>query len=435
MKSALSLALMVSCASSLDGGLSPESSDLADSHPFPVIPECTRVTNPSLPLADEGAFIPQDSRVSAHREACTTALHALAGARDSVLKLDLAEWDGVSPARLSIWSLTDQQLVGPTELSAGGSLEISLPQTGEVFLHLEPSDPNEPANSYALELSCLEGCGDEYTRYPILLMHGLGGTDAYWETDYFYRVQDVMGPMGYALHAPSVTSFSNTELRGLEWEDHLLDLVDSGAGRRFNIIAHSQGGIDARYLVSGLGQADRIASVVSVGTPHHGTPLADLLTGLMDDGVVDPYWIDVGADAMTELFGLGGSNTSLAAALGSLTTEALSDFNVQYPNHPDVYYASWAGFSCGALDFSCQKDCAGEVVDPLLATSHFILWLLGERNDGMSPTDSAIWGDYRGELWADHIDQVGLWADTGSDAFNHIDFYLEELRRLAERGL
>ena len=52
--------------------------------------------------------------------------------------------------------------------------------------------------------------------------------------------------------------------------------------RKVNIIAHSMGGLDARYAIAKLGLADRVASLVTIGTPHLGTPLANLGARLSD---------------------------------------------------------------------------------------------------------------------------------------------------------
>src|SRR6185295_19714138 len=46
--------------------------------------------------------------------------------------------------------------------------------------------------------------------------------------------------------------------------------------KKVNLIAHSMGGLDARYLTSCLGFSDRVASLTTIGTTHRGTRLADL---------------------------------------------------------------------------------------------------------------------------------------------------------------
>lgn len=42
------------------------------------------------------------------------------------------------------------------------------------------------------------------------------------------------------------------------------------------------GGLDARYLVAALGGAKHVASITTVGTPHHGSHIADLAIKFSD---------------------------------------------------------------------------------------------------------------------------------------------------------
>lgn len=53
-----------------------------------------------------------------------------------------------------------------------------------------------------------------------------------------------------------------------------IDLLEKrGLSRTFNIIAHSMGGLTSRkYIYDNPG---RVAALVTLGTPHHGSPLAD----------------------------------------------------------------------------------------------------------------------------------------------------------------
>ena len=188
-------------------------------------------------------------------------------------------------------------------------------------------------------------------------------------------------------------------------------------------------------MVSTLDRSEWVASIVSVGTPHQGTPVVDVILGTIEAGPVLEPLMDLAVDAVTSLYGIEGDDHSLTAALNAFTTDTMVEFNIQNPNHPDVYYGSWAGISCGVLDLNCQAACGGEVVDPLLAITHFILYLNGIESDGMVPIESAMWGEYQGEVCADHLDQVGLFEDSPTEAFDHIAFYRSEFQRLAERGL
>ena len=44
---------------------------------------------------------------------------------------------------------------------------------------------------------------------------------------------------------------------------------------KVNIIAHSKGGIDARYLIWKYDYADKVAILITMATHHHGSELAD----------------------------------------------------------------------------------------------------------------------------------------------------------------
>src|SRR5438874_2494875 len=56
---------------------------------------------------------------------------------------------------------------------------------------------------------------------------------------------------------------------------------------KVNLVAPSMGGLDCRDMISSLGMADKVASLTTVGTPHHGSPVADITFGLMPGPVFD----------------------------------------------------------------------------------------------------------------------------------------------------
>ena len=54
---------------------------------------------------------------------------------------------------------------------------------------------------------------------------------------------------------------------------------ETGCGK-VNIIAHSKGGLDARYAISKLGMAPYVASLTTMNTPHRGCRFVDYACGL-----------------------------------------------------------------------------------------------------------------------------------------------------------
>jgi pimeloyl-ACP methyl ester carboxylesterase len=55
------------------------------------------------------------------------------------------------------------------------------------------------------------------------------------------------------------------------------ELVAASGYERINIVGHSLGGLIARYYVQRLGGDARVRTLVTLGTPHHGTLAAHLV--------------------------------------------------------------------------------------------------------------------------------------------------------------
>ena len=302
------------------------------------------------------------------------------------------------------------------------------------LIYLAPEITDADANTYRLALSCDAGCDRGYTRHPLVLMHGAAGTDAFLDVlDYWKDLDEALPASGYHVEIPAVAALDSVADRAVEWSAHLDALEAAGVGRRFNLIAHSLGGLDARYLVGGLGEGERIASITTIGTPHRGTVVADLYAGAVDLSLFDGILLDAVAEAMVSLIGLEGDE--LTAMIVDMSTAAMADFNDEILDDPDVYYRSWAGRSCSALDWTCQSETGGEVISSFFAATWSLIWLVEGDNDGLVSLDSAAWGDYRGELPVDHLGEVGWELDLLQADFDHVAFYLSEAEALAGEGL
>jgi triacylglycerol lipase len=84
-------------------------------------------------------------------------------------------------------------------------------------------------------------------------------------------VRERLEALGYDVHLARLSPTGSVSLRAAQ----LARQVESIRAERVNIIAHSMGGLDARYAITHLGLHSRVASLTTIGTPHHGTPIAD----------------------------------------------------------------------------------------------------------------------------------------------------------------
>jgi triacylglycerol lipase len=232
-----------------------------------------------------------------------------------------------------------------------------------------------------------------HLRHPIVLAHGVFGFDeiavAGRRHRYFRNIAEELAVPGLEFYRPRVAPTAPIAVRA----GTLVKLLRSLPGDRFNVIAHSMGGLDARFAIARLGLADRIASLVTIGAPHHGTPLADA-----------PF-----ARATARLVGL--------AALADLAPLAVERFNRAVPDVEGVAY-------CSVVAASHLSQ-----TNPLLWPTHLYLSAHGGRNDGIVPQSSQRWGNVLREIEADHWAQVG-W----SLRFDAVALYEEILRELAGLG-
>ena len=238
-------------------------------------------------------------------------------------------------------------------------------------------------------------------RHPVVLAHGVLGFDkidfAGREHSYFRGVRGHLVGVGAEVHRPRVSSAASIAVRA----DELARLVRMIPAKKVNVIAHSMGGLDARYAIAKLGLADRIASLVTIGTPHLGTPLADLGTRLSD---------------ILRLKALLGRVVDLEGFY-DLTTTRMARFNAEVADVPGVAYASVVA--------RVERKRA----HPLLWPTHLYLSERAGDNDGMVPSASQGWGEVLRQIDADHWAQIG-W----SPGFDVLGFYEDLLRELRGRG-
>jgi triacylglycerol lipase len=277
-------------------------------------------------------------------------------------------------------------------------------------------------------------------------MHGIFGFDKIGALDMFYGVEAALKKDGHEVFAAKVDPVNNSTVRG----DQLLAIIDkvlqdTGASA-VNIIAHSQGGLGARYAA--WRQPGKVAAVVTVGTPHQGALLADMvLKGINQDTIkiADVLFKMMGKPFFGEI--VDGSDTH--AALVQLSTKGVADFNAKVVDQPDVAYYSVSGRT-GYV--SADARCAKALNPPFIAKwSHlddtpeamFLLTGLAlrgpltapEPHDGIVQLKKTPWGKWLGCIPADHYDEIGQPMDKpAAGSFDHIQFYRDLATYLRAQG-
>lgn len=284
------------------------------------------------------------------------------------------------------------------------------------------SDTSDQIPSYKDELTATpEPC----PKHPVMFLHGLMGGSR----GSFVGVVKHFESLGCKVLLPEVSPVNSTELRAGQVADQIKRFLSSTSSNKVNLVAHSQGGLDARYALSKLGMGSSVASLSMLSTPNNGSPLADL--ALKDLGnPLSKLFLSFGFNSLASVsnVGGGGTNNSSESAMRALSTAYLRDtFNPNTPDVAGVLYQSWAGRTGPGT-----KD---RIKSTLTLTQAYLAKQVGE-NDGMVSVASAKWGEFKGVLDADHLDLGGSkMGDVGSDQFDHIKFLEQLLRELRSKGL
>jgi triacylglycerol lipase len=199
---------------------------------------------------------------------------------------------------------------------------------------------------------------------PIVLVHGilgfnqltLGGARI---AEYFRLIPEALRAAGHVVpEPPRLNPAGSVAERAQDLKQYLLEYGEV-TGRKVHLIAHSMGGLDSRFMISNLGMEDRIWSLTTIGTPHHGSPVADIVvTG--SDPVLNRFMDHLGIDIQ---------------GVFDLTTSVCRRFNDAVADAPNVRYFSIAG------QFVPHRILG--VPQGILGLTHEIIQQTEQHNDGV----------------------------------------------------
>ncbi|WP_139785728.1 alpha/beta fold hydrolase [Cytobacillus gottheilii] len=124
-----------------------------------------------------------------------------------------------------------------------------------------------------------------HNKPPIVFVQGRNGSAKSWYEDtehhgindmytkaYEAGYQTVFVQLHDAAGDGSATQYDNGELLA----GMLAEIHDHFGGKKVNIVAHSKGGPDTQAALVHYGAHPYVGKVITLGSPHHGTHLADL---------------------------------------------------------------------------------------------------------------------------------------------------------------
>jgi triacylglycerol lipase len=226
------------------------------------------------------------------------------------------------------------------------------------------------------------------------------------ERNCFAALREFLRERGVRVLFPRVAPTSGVAERARELRDQIRHWTDEPV----NLIAHSMGGLDARYMISRLEMGERVCSLTTICTPHRGSYLADWFLANYRNRV--PLLLALEAVGIN----VDGFRDCRPAAC--------AEFNARTSDVPGVRYFSYGG------DVPVWR------VTPVLRRAWTLLHAVEGPNDAMVSVASAHWGEYLGSVCADHFAQTpdGLFVRPGED-FDSLGFCCRIVENLARRGL
>ncbi|QWF71731.1 hypothetical protein KEF85_04435 [Methylomonas paludis] len=226
----------------------------------------------------------------------------------------------------------------------------------------------------------------------IVLAHGvLGfGGNGRLPIDYFNGVLGHLRRQGHQVLAPQVNPIGSVQQRAAQLTTAIKNAWPEN--QPVHIIAHSMGGLDARQALAADSQlAAQVKTLVTIGTPHQGSPVADAILNPTEPlfqhiPQIIRDWLQVNAGALHDL--------SSAAAL---------QFNATVADVPNIRYLEVAGNAALA---------GHELL--LFKLAAYIGDIYGEINDGVVTRQSALrpGHEHLPDWPVDHFGEIGWSFDA-----------------------
>jgi len=259
------------------------------------------------------------------------------------------------------------------------------------------------------------------TKYPLVLVHGVRFRDLKY-INYWGRIPKELRRNGATIFYGHQEAWGTVEHNAQDIKDKILSILEETGAKKVNIIAHSKGGLDARYMISKLEMGHYVASLTMMSSPHRGCKFVDLSCNLPDK-----FYKSIAKTFDKYYMFLGDEHPDFYTASRQFSTYHSERFNEEVQDVDKVYYQSYA--TAVKVFFS-----------DLIVTLPYILVKLTEgENDGLVSINSAKWGEFKGVLknehWRgiSHGDIIDLRRDDYK-GFDVIEKYVEIVSILKDKG-
>lgn len=260
------------------------------------------------------------------------------------------------------------------------------------------------------------------TKYPIILIHGIAFRDFQY-INYWGRIPKILAERGADIYYGHQQAWDTIENNARHIKESIDKVLEETGSQKVNIIAHSKGGLDARYLIHEFHMEEKVASLTTISTPHRGSGIIEVL-----EKFPDKFYRKIAGLVDASFKKVGDMHPDCYHASKQLSRAFCAQFNERYPNSNKVYYQSYASVMKGPFS------------DYILAIPYCILLFKEKcKNDGLVTVKSAKWGNFKKVFTnkhirgISHVDMIDLRRDD-IFSFDVLEEYIQIVKELKEMG-
>lgn len=255
------------------------------------------------------------------------------------------------------------------------------------------------------------------TEYPIVLVHGTAIREGRFIRA-FGKIEQTLKEADFDAYTSGQDAFGSIENNAEQLKSFIEEILQRTGKEKVNIIGHSKGGLDAKYMISKLDMADKVASLTTLCTPHKGSAIASHLWGL-------PTFIKRILTFFINGFYrlIGDKNPDSMKVCEQLKTQDADAVDESFSDK--VYCQSYS------TKLKRGRDCV------LMAVPMYVYTKTdGSENDGVVSEESSKYENYRGECTDESVSHTQI-VDILARKRNRkkiLEFYVKLCRELGDMG-
>jgi triacylglycerol lipase len=256
------------------------------------------------------------------------------------------------------------------------------------------------------------------TKYPIVLVHGIV-IKQMKIINAFGQIGNQLLAEGYPSFVADIDAIGSVDTNAEQLKRYIERVLAESGAEKVNIIAHSKGGLDSKFMITELGMEDKVASLTTLCTPHKGSLIASKIWDLPSPiKRFIAFWID----AFYRIVFRDEHPNSLRACEQLRLTDEVHD-TLKFSQR--VYCQSYS------TNISSMKDCFIMAL-PMKMQHYYEVQL----NDGLVSKESSEFGCYHGnalDIPVSHVQITDLFSKKNQKAQIY-DFYTKICRDLEDMG-